>query len=90
MDYWVTDDLGRGRGLTGLRCRYSPSTSSRLLCRDGREGGPALLDVVAATARACGGLCVVLAHGEGLGEDFVATLAEVFVVGHGNLLRVFV
>jgi hypothetical protein len=60
--------------------------SGALLRRDGGEGGPALLDFLAATVRAEDLPLLVVDEGQDLGEEFLAIVAEKFVVRHTNLL----
>src|ERR1700758_4971699 len=48
------------------------------------EGGPALFNVFAAAMRALNFALLVVNEGKNLVEEFVAVLAEKFVVGHGG------
>jgi hypothetical protein len=60
--------------------------SRALLRRDGVEGRPALLDVLAPAVRAEDLPLLVVDEGQNLGEEFLAIVAEEFVMGHPCLL----
>ena len=60
--------------------------SSRALVRhNGRDSGPALLNVLAAAVRANNFAFLVVDQGEDLVKEFLAVAAEEFVVGHAAL-----
>jgi hypothetical protein len=62
--------------------------SCALSRRDGGEGRPALLDLLASAVRADNVAFLVIDEGEDLVEEHLAVDAEEFVVGHaGPLLR---
>jgi hypothetical protein len=60
--------------------------SRALLRRDGVEGRPALLDVLAPAVRAEDLPLLVVDEGQDLGEEFFAIVAEEFVMGHTSFL----
>ena len=57
--------------------------SGALLRSDGGEGGPALLDSLAAAVRADDFAFLILGKRQHLREAFLAIVAGKFVVGHG-------
>src|SRR6266852_5361596 len=59
--------------------------SGALFRGDDGEGGPALLDVLAATVRAPRLAFLVVHERQNLVEEFLAGMAEEFVVGHTDL-----
>jgi hypothetical protein len=65
---------------TSLAC------SGALLRGDDGKGGPALLDLLAATVRAEDFSLFVVDEGQDLREDFLAIVAEKFVMRHTDLL----
>src|SRR5216684_2266843 len=60
--------------------------SGALLRRNGVESGPALLDFLAAAVRAEDFPFFVVDEEQDLGEEFLAIVAEEFVMGHTSLL----
>jgi hypothetical protein len=62
-----------------------PLRSGALLRGDGREGGPALLDLVTAAVRAGSLFRVMLCNGQNLRECFLAGVADELIVGHTDL-----
>ena len=64
---------------TSLAC------SGALLRRDDGKGGPALLDLLAAAVRAEDFSLFVVDEGQDLREEFLAIVAEKFVMGHTDL-----
>jgi hypothetical protein len=62
-----------------------PLRSGALLRGDGREGGPALLDLVTAAVRAGSLFRVMLCDGQNLRECFLAGVADELIVGHIDL-----
>src|SRR5260370_28642794 len=62
-----------------------PLRSGALLRGDGREGGPALLDLVTATVRAGSLFRVMLCDCQNLRESFLAGVADELIVGHTDL-----
>jgi hypothetical protein len=68
------------------RCTPCTLASRAFLGRDSGEGGPALLDVLAAAVRAYDVALFVVGEGENLVKEFLAVLTEELVVGHGASL----
>src|SRR5258705_1182260 len=62
-----------------------PLRSGALLRGDGREGGPALLNLVTAAVRAGSLFRVMLCDGQSLQECFLAGLADELIMGHTDL-----
>jgi hypothetical protein len=60
----------------------SAQVSGTLLRRNGGEGGPALLDFLAATVRTEDLSFFVVDEGQNFREVFLAIVAEKFVAGH--------